>query len=310
MHSDTTTIVNLSDAISNYIAFLEITRNPSPRTIINYVHWLKRFFGWAGERIVNDLTLDDVEKYRFFLYGLKKATGEKLLSIKTLNHHLGALRVLFQYCISHGIKAPMPELIKAGKVQKRSVECLSRDEFQKLYDAIQGKGIRVVRNRAIIYLFFSTGLRVSELSSLNREDIDLTRQEFTIIGKGRKPGIVFLKEFASNALREYLSKRTDDFPSLFINYKSYRSNQNNPAKRRMHPAAIQRLVKSLAKKAGIQKHVTPHILRHTFATQLIINGADIVYVKEMMRHESINTTMVYTHVSNSRLREIHDRFLN
>lgn len=310
MQCDTTTRMQLSEAISRFISYIEIDCNPSPRTLINYNHYLKKFLLWAGDRLVNDLIMDDVEKYRFFLYAQKKPNGEKRLGVVSLNHHMVALRILFRYCIAHGVKAPMPEGIKAAKVPDRKVEFLTREEVFKLIDAINGRGIRAFRNKAVIAMLFSTGLRIAELVSLNKEDVDLSRREFAVVGKGRKLRLVFLNEFSVQTLQNYLERRNDQFPALFVNYKSYRINKDNPNKRRMHAASIQRMISGIAKKAGIQKHVTPHVLRHSFGTELMIKGADIRAIQELMGHASVNTTMIYTHVTNSRLREIHNRILN
>ncbi len=310
MESDSTTIMQLSGAISNFLAYKEINCNPSPKTLKNYRHYLGNFYKWAGDRTVNSLTMEDIENFLFFLHAQIRPNGVKRLGPQSMNHHRVALRILFTYCISHGVKAPLPDGIRSAKVPEKRREFLTREEVFKLIAAVQGRGIRALRNKALIGILFSTGLRVSELSSLNRSDIDLVRKEFAVIGKGSKVRLVFLDDFAVSAIANYFAHRVDTFPSLFINYKAYRINKDNPKKRRMHPESIRRTIVSITKKAGIQKHVTPHVLRHSFCTELLVNGVDILSAQEMMGHASPNTTMIYFHSTNSRLRESHSKVFN
>lgn len=310
MHSDSTTIMQLSEVIPNVLAHKEINCNSSSRTLKNYRHYLGNFYRWAGDRTVNSLTMADIEQFLFFLHSQIKPNGQKRLGAQSLNHHRSALRVLFTYCISHGVKAPSPDAIKSAKVQQKRREFLTREEVFRLLEAVQGKGMRVLRNRALIATLFSTGLRVSELSNLDRPDIDLARKEFAVVGKGGKVRLVFLDNYAVTAISNYFAHRTDPFPSFLINYKAYRLNKDNPKKRRMHTEAIRRTIGSIAKKAGIQKHVTPHVLRHSFCTELLVNGVDILAAQEMMGHASPNTTMIYYHSTNSRLRESHGKVFN
>lgn len=308
--SDSTTIVQLSEAISNFLSYKEMNSNLSPRSLKNYRHYLGNFYKWAGDRTVNSLEIADIEKFLFFLFAQVKPNGEKRLGPQSMNHHRGALRVLFAYCISHGVKAPLPDDIRRAKVPEKRRECLSREEVFKLIDAVQGRGIRALRNKALIAILFSTGLRALELSSLNKSDVDLTRREFAVVGKGSKVRLVFLNDFAVSALQNYLSHRNDPFPALFVNNKCYRINKDNPKKRRMHPESIRRTIVNITKKAGIQKHVTPHVLRHSFCTHLLINGVDLMTASEMMGHASPNTTKIYFHNTNSRLRESHAKVFN
>lgn len=310
MQSDSTTIMQLSEAISNFLAYKEINSNPSPRTLKNYRHYLGNFYKWAGDRTVNSLTMEDIEKFLFFLFAQIKPNGKKRLGPESMNHHRGALRVLFTYCISHGVKAPLPDGIRRAKVPEKRREYLTRDEVFKLIEAVQGRGIRALRNKALIGTLFSTGLRVSELSGLNRSDIDLVRKEFSVIGKGNKIRLVFLNDFAVNAIENYFAQRKDQFPAFLINYKAYRINKDNPHKRRMHPESIRRTILAVTKKAAIQKHVTPHVLRHSFCTHLLINGVDLLTASEMMGHASPNTTKIYFHNTNIRLRESHSKVFN
>lgn len=310
MQSDSTTIVRLSEAIPKFLAHKEINSNPSPKTLKNYRHYLGDFQKWAGERTVNSLTLEDVENFMFFLFAKVKPNGEKCLGVQSMNHYRGALRVLFSYCIAHGVKAPIPDSIRRAKVPEKRREFVTREEVFRLIGAVNGRGIRAFRNKALIAILFSTGLRVAELSALNRSDIDLSRKEFAISGKGSKVRLVFLNDFACQAIESYLSHRDDPFPALFINYKAYRVNKENPKKRRMHPESIRRTVASITKQAGIQKHVTPHVLRHGFCTHLLTNGVDLMTASEMMGHSSPNTTKIYFHNTNIRLRESHAKAFN
>jgi len=297
----------LKEAIDRFVFHFQIEKNPAPRTMINYKLSLKRFFNFIGDINVEQISFFQIQDFRQHLFEWKKDNGDKL-TVKTQNHYMIFIRNFLKYCLAQGLNVVNPERIVLAKVPERKVDVIELDQFKTLFDQIKGKGIRAYRNRAIVQMLCSTGLRISELASLNRNDIDFNRKELPVIGKGRKLRLVFLSEVALFYLKEYLDQRTDDFPALFINYKAYRIYKNNPEKRRIHPAACQRMVKGYAIKAGINIKVTPHVLRHFFATESYSNGADIRSVQKLLGHSNINTTTIYTHVKNSRLKEIHEKF--
>ena len=199
-----------------------------------------------------------------------------------------------------------PEKIELSKIEKRTVEVISRDELERLFKAVDKTTKTGDRDEAILETLYSTGLRVSELTSLNRDQVDLKRREFMVRGKGRKPRIVFLSARASNAIETYLEKRNDNLRPLFIN--NIKKEILDEDKRRLTPVSVENIVKKYALRAGIIKKVTPHTLRHSYATELLINGADIRSVQEMLGHSSITTTQVYTHVTDKKLREIHEKY--
>ena len=234
----------------------------------------------------------------------------RTLGVKTQNYHVIALRAFFKYLIKNDIPTLPPEKIDLQKIPERTIEYLTREELERLFQEVGSEGLMQLRNRAIIETLYSTGLRVSELVSLNRSQVDLKRKEFMVRGKGKKPRIVFLSERASEHIENYLNERKDNFEPLFINHGRARKGDDITLgeKRRLTRVSVEYIVRRTARKAGIIKKVTPHILRHSFATELLLNGADIRSVQEMLGHSSITTTQIYTHVTNKRLREIHEKF--
>ncbi len=296
--------------VDKFLEHSEVAKNQSQKTIENYHHYLKRFCDWAGDITVKQITLEKVQNFRLYLNRLTDARGEQLLNIKTQNYHIIALRAFLKWCIKNDYDTLAPEKIDLSKIPERSVEYLNRDELERLFKTVSGRDIRSLRDRAILETLYSTGLRVSELTSLNRDQVDLKRLEFMVRGKGRKNRIVFLSERAATAIADYLAFRDDNFKPLFLNYGRGRKTDDilNDEKRRLGTVMIQYLVRKYAKKAGIIKKVTPHVLRHSFATELLINGADIRSVQEMLGHASITTTQIYTHLTNKRLKEIHGKF--
>lgn len=294
-----------------FLEHAEIGKNQSKKTIENYHHYLSRFTDWIGGDISpKAITIEKVQNFRLFLNRLEDEKGKQLLSIKTQNYHIIALRAFLKYLIKNDIQTLSPEKIDLSKIPERTVEYLSRDELERLFEVVDGTDVRGARDRAILETLYSTGLRVSELVSLNRAQVDLQRKEFMVRGKGRKPRIVFLSERCVKSIQEYLKLRDDNFEALFLNYR--RSKQKVDItlgeKRRLSTVMIEYLVRNYARKAGIIKKVTPHVLRHSFATELLVNGADIRSVQEMLGHSSITTTQIYTHLTNKRLREVHEKF--
>lgn len=303
--------MKLIELVTKFLEHAEIGKNQAQKTVINYQHYLKRFANWAGEDLnPKDITLEKVQSYRLFLNRLEDKKGGQLLNTKTQNYHVIALRAFLKYLIKQDIETLAPEKIDLSKIPERTVEYLSREELERLFKEVDSQTIRGLRDRAMLETLYSTGLRVSELTNLNRSQVDLQRREFMVRGKGRKPRIVFLSDRAVEAIRDYLQKRDDSFEPLFLNYRHSKKAEDITLgeKRRLSTVMVEYLVRNYARKAGIIKKVTPHVLRHSFATELLINGADIRSVQEMLGHSSITTTQIYTHLTNKRLKEVHDKF--
>lgn len=299
----------LSELIREFLEHVEVGKNQSNKTLENYNHYLSRFLKWYGDKSPGQISLNDVHKYRLYLSRFSDERG-RTLGTKTRNYHIIALRAFLKYLIKNDINTLPPEKIDLQKIPERSVEYLTRDELERLFKATDAGSLKGKRDRAILETLYSTGLRVSELVSLNRKQVDLKRKEFMVRGKGRKPRIVFLSGRACNFIREYLNARKDSFDPLFINHGRSRKGDDITLgeKKRLTTVSVQNAVRKTAVKAGIIKKVTPHVLRHSFATELLLNGADIRSVQEMLGHSSITTTQIYTHLTNKRLKEVHDKF--
>ncbi len=296
----------ISGYIKQFLEYCEVVQNKSKKTLENYRHYLKRFQDFLSAEISpKDLTLQKVQNYRLYLNRFIDGKGEQL-SIKTQNYHVIALRAFLKYLIKNDIKTLAPEKIELSKIPKRTVEVLSREELDRLFKAVDQTKKNADRDTAILETLYSTGLRVSELANLNRDQVDLKRREFMVRGKGRKPRIVFLSKRAVEKIENYIKNRKDNLKPLFVN--SLKSDILDDEKRRLSTVSVENLVRKYALKAGIIKKVTPHTLRHSYATELLINGADIRSVQEMLGHSSITTTQIYTHVTDKKLREIHDKY--
>lgn len=299
-------MLKISDYINQFLEHMEITQNKSTKTLENYRHYLKRFKDFLSEDIEpKHLQLQKIHNYRLYL---NRFLDEKKqpLGIKTQNYHIIALRAFLKYLVKQDVKTLAPEKIELSKIPKRTVEVLSREELDRLFKAVDQTKKTAGRDRAILETLYSTGLRVSELASLNCDQVDLKRREFMVRGKGRKPRIVFLSTRAAEFIENYLKERKDQFKPLFIN--NLKANILEDEKRRLTTVSVENLVRKYALKAGIIKKVTPHTLRHSYATELLINGADIRSVQEMLGHSSITTTQIYTHVTDKKLREIHEKY--
>ncbi len=302
--------MKIFEAVNDFLEHAEIAKNQSQKTLENYRHYLGRFAAWAGDISPGEITLDKVQKFRLYLNRLTDKSGRSLLGIKTQNYHIIALRTFLKFCIKNDVATLAPEKIDLSKIPERSVEYLSREELERLFSAVGGRDLRGLRDTAILEMLYSTGLRVSELVALNRAQVDLVRREFMVRGKGRKTRIVFLSSRAVAAIDRYLHARNDNFEPLFLNHRRSKKAQDITLgeKRRLSTVMVEYLVRTYARRAGIIKKVTPHVLRHSFATELLINGADIRSVQEMLGHASITTTQIYTHLTNKRLKEVHDKF--
>lgn len=289
--------MNIKEHILKFLEYCEITKNQSPKTLENYRHYLKRFEEFIGENAnPRGITLQKVQDYRLYLNRLNN------LNIKTQNYHIIALRAFLKHLTKNDVETLAPEKIELSKIPKRSVEVLSRAELERIFDEAKNHP----RDTAILETLYSTGLRVSELASLNRDQVDLKRREFMVRGKGSKPRIVFLSEKAVSSIEAYLLKRSDNFKPLFLN--NMKADITQDEKRRLSTVSIEKLVRKYARLAGIIKKVTPHTLRHSYATELLQNGADIRSVQEMLGHSSITTTQIYTHITDKKLREVHEKF--
>jgi site-specific recombinase XerD len=319
--------MKLLEAIDKFLRHCEVAKNQSAKTIENYAHYLHRFMDFLDTKEIvperfrmEELTLDLVEDYRLYLnrYSVEEGAKKgKKLSKKTQSYHLIALRALLKYLTKIDIETLAPEKIELPKIGQRSVEYLTREEVELLFQAVDEASHSGPRDRAMLEMLYSTGLRVSELVNLNRNDINLERREFMVRGKGDKPRLVFLSERAAGILKKYLSTREDHFGPLFISYSRGKSEDTMASgkiditkgeEKRLSTVSVQEIARRHGRLAGLVKPVTPHKLRHSFATELLHNGADIRAVQELLGHASITTTQVYTHVTNRHLKEVHEKF--
>lgn len=292
----------LDQNIEDFLEYSEIERNRSKKTIIAYKHYLERFSAWGKENHLGSpkqITLDKIKKYRVYLNRL-----DRTLKKKTQNYHMIALRAFLKYLSKNNITSLAPEKIELAKEESREISFLEEDELDRLFSAPTEDNIVGLRDQAILETLFSTGLRVSELVKLDKEKVNLTRGEFSVIGKGGKVRIVFLSKSAITSIKKYLEKRDDKNSALFINHSKISKSQTM----RLTPRSVQRLIKKYSTKAGISKKVTPHVLRHTFGTDLLRSGADIRAVQKLLGHSSITTTQIYTHVTDEHLRDVHKAF--
>ena len=300
-----------------FLEYLEIEKGSALRTIENYEHYLTRFFAFSKIKSPSDITDASVREFRLWLNrqvtGNNRATGQTV-SKKTQNYYMIALRVFLKFLAKREIKALPPDRIELAKVTQRQLDLITNTELNRLLNSPSGKSLKDLRDKAILELLFSTGLRVSELCSLN-SDIDLTTEELSIRGKGGKIRVVFISDDAKTAVKKYLNARKDMSEALFVQVESGIGVKNktksqvknlSPLTRR----SVERIVKQHAIKAGISKKVTPHVMRHMFATDLLGNGADLRSVQAILGHVNIGTTQIYTHVTDKQLRDIHKKFHN
>jgi site-specific recombinase XerD len=292
---------------TDFLEYLEIEQNRSQKTIRNYDHYLTRLIDFAGDIAVKDITPELVRKWRLWLNRLGTNTSDELQK-NTLNYHLIALRSFLKFCAKRDIDALSADKIELAKTVRKQVTYLSYEEVQLLFGAIDVSAPAGLRDRAILELLFSSGLRVSELVGLDRDHVNLKRQEFTVRGKGQKDRPVFISDEAARCIGEYLATRADTATPLFIRYGGPRTADRSGNFLRLTARSVQRMVARYAKLAGITKKVSPHTLRHSFATDLLMNGADIRSVQAMLGHSNIATTQIYTHVTDPYLRDIHKKF--
>lgn len=300
--------MNLEDAKRQFLEHLEIERGRSVKTIENYDHYLTVFFTYSKIKLPKNITESLVREFRLWLNrqpGTKVGNRMEPMKRRTQNYYLIALRAFLKFLRKRDIESLSPERIELAKVPERSLDLISPVELERLMKAPDCTTQTGLRDRAILELLFSTGLRISELCNLSIDDVDLTRDEFSVRGKGDKVRVVFLSDDAKEAIRKYLAVRKDMDDALFIQYGK---KAKNAKELRLSPRAVQRTLKACAVKAGITRKVTPHVIRHSFATDLLRNGADLRSVQALLGHANIGTTQIYTHVTDKHLRDVHKKF--
>lgn len=328
--------MNLDQLLKEFLEYLEIERNVSQLTIRNYKHYLDRFLTFLEhglpssltppsvktvkvetsevnpghfEAKTSDITAENIRQYRLYL---SRFVDEKNVPLKrvTQNYHLIALRSFLKYLAKRDIPAITPDKIDLPKAESHSIKFLDHEQVDRLLNMPEISTPEGLRDKAILEVLFSTGLRVSELVSLNRDGINLDRREFGVIGKGRRVRVVFLSEKAAVWLKRYLGSREDDLQPVFIRYSGKKPDADDTTGQsiRLTARSVQRLVEKYTKKAKLPIKITPHGLRHTFATDLLGNGADLRAIQELLGHKNVSTTQIYTHVTNPQLKQVHDKF--
>ncbi len=302
---------NIEDLKRQFLEYLEIEKGRNLNTLRNYDHYLSRFLMYAKISTPKQITEELVREFRLWLNrqsGLIQNGRAENLKKKTQNYYLIALRSFLKYLAKRAIPSLAPDHIELAKVSERSLDLISIDELSRLMKATDGDELRNLRDKALLELLFSTGLRVSELCGLPR-DINLKSDELSVRGKGEKIRIVFLSDDAKTAVKKYLDKRDDVDDALFIQIKTGKAKlAENHDSLRLTSRSVERIIKHYAIKAGISKKVTPHVIRHSFATDLLRNGADLRAVQMLLGHANISTTQIYTHITDSELRNIHKKF--
>ena len=298
--------MRLKEAINLFLEYLEIEKGRSKKTIENYRRYLLKFLKFLKNFLkkperdlkVKDINLNLIRKFRLYLVS-------KEIKRKTQSYYLITLRNFLKYLAKQDIQCVPPEKIELPKNESYEIKVISFEELERLLNAPKGNSLKDLRDKAIMELIFSCGLRVSELCTLNRDQINLNLDEFPVKGKGGKIRLVFLSKYAKNALKKYLEARKDICQALFITFSGKKSPKNF---RRITPRTVQRIIEYWRKKAGIVKKVTPHTLRHMFATDLLQNGADLRAIQMLLGHSNISTTQIYTHLADKTLKEVHQTF--
>ncbi len=297
----------VSDYILDFIEHLEVEGGRMPRTAENYEFYLNRFVEFAGDIAPDQITAELLRKYRLWLNRYKSLDGNELAMI-TQSYHLIALRGFLKYFSRRDIPSLAPDKIELPKTHRKQVTFLHYDEVVRLLEEIDTNEESGLRDRAIMELLFSSGLRVSELVNLNRDHINTKRREFMVRGKGQKDRPVYISESAADWVEQYLAVRQDTLAPLFISYSKNVEANTSGDYRRLTARSIQRMVSKYARLAGITKHVSPHTMRHSFATDLLMNGADLRSVQSMLGHSNIATTQIYTHVTDAHLKDVYEKF--
>lgn len=299
---------NISQAKQDFLEYVEIEKGRSLNTVRNYDQYLSRFISQTKLKNAEDITDRSVREFHLWLNRQpgNNRVEKQTLKKKTQNYYLIALRSFLKFLAKRGIKSLSPEHIELAKVGERPLDLISNDELKRLMNSSNGEDLKSLRDKAILELLFSTGLRVSELCSLSR-DIDIDSDELSIRGKGEKIRVVFISPEARKAVKDYLNKRTDIDDAMFVRMNHEEAKGGDMA---LDSRSVQRIIKQCAIKAGISKKVTPHVIRHCFATDLLSNGADLRSVQMLLGHSNISTTQIYTHVTDSELKRVHKLFHN
>ncbi|MBU1088997.1 tyrosine-type recombinase/integrase [Patescibacteria group bacterium] len=303
---------NLTDLVRRFLEYLEIERNCSQLTIRNYKHYLDELcvFLFAEKKLnkleIDDIGMEEVRRFRLYLSRKKGRNGE--MKIVTQGYYIIALRSFLKWLIKNDYRVLQPEKLDVPKRKSESLKFLDIKQVEKLLNQPILSTRSGLRDRAILELLFSTGLRVSELVALNRSNVDIVSREFGVIGKGGRARVVFISKKAANLIDRYLRTRIDKYKPLFVRYAGKYEFGADDESYRLTSRSIQRLVKKYVKKAKLPVDATPHTLRHSMATDLLRSGADIRSVQEILGHKNIATTQIYTHVTDKRLREVHNKF--
>lgn len=294
-------------AKTDFLEYLEIEQNRSQKTIANYDHYLTRLHDFAGDIQITDIDAELIRKWRLWLNRLGTNTSDEL-GKATQNYHLIALRSFLKFCAKRDLTAMSADKIELARTKRKQVTFLNEDELVRVFAEPDITMLAGLRDRAILELLFSSGLRVSELVGLDKDHINLKRREFMVRGKGQKDRPIFISEQAAAWVQAYIDKRQDTTRPLFVRYSGRKTVDLSGNFHRLTARSIQRLVARYALMAGITKHVSPHTLRHSFATDLLMNGADLRSVQAMLGHSNIATTQIYTHVTDPHLRAVHEKF--
>lgn len=309
-------MATIDSYITDFLEYLEVERGRAQRTIRNYDFYLRRFATWAGHPSPAKVDKEMVRKFRLWLNRSVPGKTEETIKKSTQNYHLIALRMFLKYLARRDVASLSSEKIELAKQPMRSVEFLEGDDLERLMASpmkdksgvadAESVPLVALRDKAILELFFSTGLRVSELANLKIDEVNLKQDEFTVRGKGDKPRVVFLSDDAKAWLKRYLGARRDASPYIFVSHDRAKGGRKDSGP--LTPRSIERLIKHYSKLAGITKKITPHTMRHSYATDLLRSGADLRSVQALLGHASITTTQIYTHVTNKHLKDIHKKF--
>jgi len=315
--------MGIKEAILRFLEYCELDRNLSLKTVKMYGYYLNFFQKWlllssaktlGDKKKMEDFPVEKIDdnivrSFRLFLSHEYKNPYKGVLKRQTQNYFLVALRSFLRYLTRQRISSLSPEMIELGKSRDRNIKFLQQEELRRLFAVVDSKDEIGLRDRTILEVLFSTGLRVSELVALNREQANIQSGEFGVIGKGGKARVVFLSKHAKEWLSLYTAKRSDPYRPLFIRYSGPKGKEGLTDERlRLSVRSIERMIDKYRKKAGILFRIGPHILRHSYATDLLEHGADLRSVQEMLGHKNIATTQIYTHVTNLRLKEVHEKF--
>lgn len=313
--------MGMKEANLRFLEYCELDKNLSKKSVRMYGHYIELFQSWLLDKYTSQIPAEkrdfDVEKideemirnYRLYLSQIYKNPYKGDLKRQTQNYFLVALRSFFRYLTKQKLKVLSAEIIELGKQRDRTIKHLQPEELEKMFQSVDISTESGLRDKAILEVLFSTGLRVSELAALNRDQVNVEAGEFGVIGKGGKARVVFLSKNAKDSLEQYFHARKDPFRPLFLSYSGPKSDTGlTDEKRRLSVRSIERMVDKYRKKAGILFKIGPHVLRHSYATDLLSHGADLRSVQEMLGHKNIATTQIYTHVTNLHLKEIHEKF--